>query len=164
MKKDKKQSKREAFLSSMPQKEQGLFLQMQRLLPKGIDMSKLRARIFVPTIYYWEDKEEGLITAAFRWKGQNFGMSFPYDENFVRRNNFDRKKLLHRVRETLDVLVHHGKKILDKDGSINPQKVNDAEAERFRYDKLWPQKVAAFEKAVLVKNISKEQAVKLQLA
>lgn len=156
------QKKHENFLRAIPEVEQNRFLKMMSLLGKSA--TKVPGiRVLLPTIYYWEDKENGTITASFRWKKQIFGMSYPYDDNFVKRNNFHKRKLIGLVKDTMDVLIHHGAQVLDSNGNIDSSKVHDAEAQRFRYDRLWSARVAAFEKAVMIKTISKEQAIKLHL-
>jgi len=125
-------------------------------------------RIQIPPIYYWEDVNadgtSSLMTMAFKWHGLCWGMSMPIDEdqNFVKIEML-RKKLYSYVKATCDVLVHHGEKVLDRDGNIDPRLVNDEEAIRYRYDKDWDKKVAAFNSLVRVAPITKKKAVKLGL-
>jgi hypothetical protein len=103
------------------------------------------------------------MTMAFKMFGMRFGMSYPIeDQNFVKIDML-RKKLFGVVKESLDVLVHHGKKGLDSRGNIDPRLVNDQEAIRFRLDEYWDKKVAAFNKLVRVAPITKEKAIKLGL-
>lgn len=120
----------------------------------------------IPSIYYWEDvvdKKSVLMTMAFQMFGRSFGMSYPIeDTNFV-KIDIMRKKLFAVVRESLDVLVHHGRKVLDAGGNIDPRLVNDEEAIRFKYDKYWNKKVAAFNQLVRVAPITKKKAVELGL-
>lgn len=117
-------------------------------------------RVKVPTIYIWEDEIGGLLTAAFMWAGRNYGLSFPLDQ---KRKHIDKQHLKVQVRDTLDVLVHHGKDVLGQDGNVNPDKVKDLEANRFWQDPLWRNRVLAFRQAVLFKDISKDEAIKLNL-
>ena len=67
------------------------------------------------------------------------------------------------VKESLDVLVHHGKKVLDSTGQIDPRLVNDEEAIRYKFDQHWPKKVAAFNQLVRIAPITKKKAIKLKL-
>jgi len=122
--------------------------------------------IKIPPVYYWEDVEDGVsckMTMAFKMFGRLFGMSYPIDDtNFVKIDIL-RKKLFGVVKESLDVLVHHGVKVLDDSGNINPTLVNNEEAVRFKYDKHWDKKVAAFNQLVRIAPITREQAVKMKL-
>ena len=63
-----------------------------------------------------------MMTMAFRWKGQKYGMS--YEINDDNRNHIDimRKKLFAVVKETMDVIVHHGAKVLDSLGISTREK------------------------------------------
>lgn len=120
--------------------------------------------IQVPLLFYWEDEIVGIMTCAFKWKGQNFGLSFPLEKNLTRRR-MDKKKLVAQVRDTLDMLWHHGKDILDRNGNVDYRIVNDKEAAHAFRDKDWISKVA-FVRSVLknaVKDITREQAVRLGL-
>lgn len=117
-------------------------------------------QVFVPTIYCWENDAGGVMTAAFKWEGQFYGLSYELAENLVRRR-MDKQHLIANVKATLDTLVHHGKRVLDSTGNINPRLVNDEEANRFWLDRLWRKKVAAFQRVVLVKDISADAAKKL---
>ena len=123
-------------------------------------------KVIIPPLYYWEDVVDGksvLMTMAFQMFGRHFGMSYPIgDDNFVKKDIL-RKKLFGVVKESLDVLCHHGRKVLDAFGNINPRLVNDEEALRFKYDKDWNKKVAAFDQLVRVAPITKERAKKLKL-
>ncbi len=124
-------------------------------------------RIQIPPVYYWEDVNTNgtscMMTMAFRWGGRNWGMSMPIeDQNFV-KIEMSRKKLFSWVKATLDVLVHHGDKVLDRNGNIDPRLVNDEEAIRYRFDKDWDKKVAAFNSLVRVAPITRKKAVKLKL-
>ena len=123
----------------------------------------------IPPLWYWEDVEGGVsnkMTMAFKFHGLTFGMSYPIasDEatNAV-KVGIIRKKLFAVVKESMDVLVHHGKKVLDSHGNIDPRLVNDEEAIRFRYDKDWDKKVAAFNKLVKIAPITRKKAKKLGL-
>lgn len=120
----------------------------------------------IPPIYYWEDVIDGkscLMTMAFQIYGRNFGMSYPIeDTNFVKIDIL-RKKLFAVVKESLDVLVHHGTKVLDSFGAIDLRLVNEQEAIRFRYDRYWDKKVAAFNQLVRIVPITKAKAIKMRL-
>lgn len=120
----------------------------------------------IPPIYYWEDvvnDKSCLMTMAFKYKGMNFGMSYPIeDTNFVKIDIL-RKKLFAVVKESLDVLVHHGTKVLDSFGTIDLKLVNEQEAIRFKYDKYWNKKIAAFNKLVKIAPITKAKAIKMKL-
>lgn len=126
-------------------------------------------KISIPPIWYWEDVVDGksvLMTMAFKIHGRTFGMSYPIEEDEqtnVVKIGILRKKLFAVVKESLDVLLHHGVKILDAFGNIDPRLVNDEEALRYRLDKFWDQRVAAFNKLVRIAPITKEKAKKLGL-
>lgn len=122
----------------------------------------METKTTVPTIYQWEDKENGVITAAFTFRKQNFGFSYPIDEN-VARNNMNKTKLFNSVREALDVLVHHGTSVVDRQGRFIKEKVEDAEYRRRMFDPLWGKQVEAFNKVLLKKEITKEEARNLKL-
>lgn len=123
-------------------------------------------KVVIPNIFYWEDVVDGkscLMTMAFQIHGRNFGMSYPIeDTNFVKIDIL-RKKLFAVVRESLDVLVHHGTKVLDSFGTIDLRLVNEQEAIRFKYDQNWDKKVAAFNRLVRIAPITKARAIKLKL-
>ena len=92
-----------------------------------------RMHIKIPPVYYWETVEGGrsvLMTMAFTMFGMNFGESFPIEDDNVVKIDMLRKKLFARVKESLDVLVHHGEEVLDQSGNIDPVKVNEQEALR----------------------------------
>jgi len=120
--------------------------------------------IQIPPIYYWEKVVDGqsvLMTMAFKIHGLTFGMSYPIeDQNFVKIEMM-RKKLFRTVKESLDVLVHHGKSVLDTQGNIDPRLVQDQEAIRFKYDQHWDKKVAAFNKLVKIAPVTEKKAIKL---
>jgi hypothetical protein len=120
----------------------------------------------IPPIYYLEDVENGksvLMTMAFQMFGNNYGEIWPIeDTNFV-KIDIMRKKLFNVVKESLDVMVHHGQKILDSDGNIDIEKMNEQEALRYKYDKFWKEKVAAFNKLVKIAPITRKKAEKLGL-
>ena len=131
-----------------------------------VDPSIAKA-IQIPPIYYWEDIENGVsgkMTMAFQWQGLSFGMSYEIeDDNFVKKEMM-RKRLFGVVKESLDVLVHHGSKVLDwSTKNIDSVKVNEQEAIRFVYDPLWAKRVAAFNKLVRIAPITKKKAIKLGL-
>ena len=120
----------------------------------------------IPPLYYWEDVFEGksqLMTMAFTHRGGYYGYSYPNeDENMVMRQIL-RKRLFNRMSETMDVVLHHGEKVMDRDGNIDPRLVNDQEAIRAFYDKNWKYKVAAFRKLIKINPITKKQAKQLKL-
>lgn len=122
--------------------------------------------VVIPPIYYWEEVENGksvLMTMAFQMFGHNYGESYPIVDTNVVKLDILRKKLFAVVKESLDVLVHHGEKVLDASGNINPKLVTDEEAVRFRYDPMWDKKVAAFNQLVRVAPITKAKATELGL-
>jgi len=123
-------------------------------------------RVQIPPIYYWEDVVEGvsvLMTMAFRYKGAVYGQSYPIEDANVVKIHMLRQKLFNVVKESLDVLVHHGTKVLDSFGNIDPRKVADEEALRFKYDKTWDKKVAAFNQLVRIAPITQVKARELKL-
>ena len=122
-------------------------------------------KIIVPNLYYWETEYNGkayLMTAAFQWKGMNYGFSFSMEDNAV-KNKMNKKKLINIVKESLDILVHHGKNAIVSDGNINSRETRDEEARRFWLDKLWAKRIICFNKIVKVKNITCDEAKKLKL-
>lgn len=122
--------------------------------------------VVIPPLYYWEDVEDDksvLMTMAFKMFGRNYGMSYPIEDTNVVKIDILRKKLFSVVKESLDVLVHHGQKVIDIGGNIDPRLVNDEEAIRYKHDPYWHKKVAAFDKLVRIAPITKSKAVKLGL-
>ena len=120
----------------------------------------------IPPIFYWEDVVDGKsvkMTMAFKWRGQCYGMSYPIEDDNVVKRDIMRKKVFAIVKEALDVLVHHGLKVLDSNGIIDPRLVNDEEAIRWKLDPYWAKKVAAFNQLVRVAPITKKQAIALGL-
>lgn len=90
-------------------------------------------------------------------------MAYPIeDQNFV-KIDMQRKKLFNVVKESLDVLLHHGTQILDMTGNIDPNLVHEQEAIRWKHDQYWHKKVAAFNKLVRIKPITSAEAIKLGL-
>src|SRR3990167_3990861 len=134
--------------------------------PKKVDSSVLKG-IVIPYVYYWEDVEGGKslrMTMAFRILGRDFGMTYPIEDGATMKQiELLRGRLFAVVKDSLDSLVHHGEKVLDSFGQIDPRLVNDEEAIRFKYDKDWDKKVAAFNQLVRVKPITKVEANKLKL-
>jgi hypothetical protein len=121
--------------------------------------------ITVPPVYFWVEyfnEKPTIMTAAVQWKGMNFGLSFPADENVARRN-MDKKKLVTHMKEVVSVLVLHGKSVLDSFNQIDPKLVNEQEARRWYFDPLWDKNVNAVNKLIKVKNIMRKDAVKLKL-
>ena len=123
-------------------------------------------KVNIPPIYYWEDVYKGTseaMTMAFLYKGRPYGMSYDIEDNNFVKIEMLRKKLFNVVKESLDVLVHHGDKVLDFNGDIDPRKVNDQEAIRWKFDEHWHKKVAAYNQLVKITPITREQAKKLKL-
>ena len=133
------------------------------------DETMSQMRVVIPPLWYCEDVESGvssMMTMCFRIHGLTFGMSYPIpsaDGTNAVKIGIMRKKLFAVVKESLDVLVHHGKKVLDDHGNIDPRKVNDEEAIRFKFDKDWDKKVAAFNQLVKIAPITKKKAKALGL-
>src|SRR3989338_10042678 len=72
--------------------------------------------ILIPNIYYWEDVVNGKsekMTMAFQMFGRNFGMSYPIEDTNRVKLDILQKKLFWAVKDSLDVLIHHGEKVLD---------------------------------------------------
>ena len=125
-----------------------------------------RMNILIPPVYYWEDVVNGTsekMTMAFQMFGRNFGMSYPIEDTNRVKLDILQKKLFWVVKESLDVLIHHGEKVLDMFGNIDFQKVQDEEAIRFKYDPLWVKKIAAFNKLCKITPITKAKARSLGL-
>jgi hypothetical protein len=125
-----------------------------------IGKTPTKKKINIPVIFYWEEQDR--MTAAFKIQGTCFGESLLLEENKV-LNRVNKQKLIQKIKDTLDLLVHHGKKILNSDGSINMETVNDMEAERFWLDKNWAKNVEALKEAMTVEVINRGQAIKLGL-
>lgn len=138
-------------------------VEKEKVVPPAV-MSNMK--VYVPPIYYWEDVEGDTsykMTMAFQIHGGTFGMSYPIEDQNVVKIDMLRKKLFGVVKESLDVLVHHGKQVLDSAGQINPKLVNEQEAIRWRHDQHWDKKVAAFNKLIKIAPITREKAIKLKL-
>lgn len=119
----------------------------------------------VPNIYFWAEEYGGkptIMTSAVRWNGMNFGLSFPADENNT-QFNIDKKKLITHMKEIVSVLSLHGKRILDKNNQIDPKLINNEEALHWKMDPLWNERVKVVNKLMRVKEITKEEAIKLKL-
>ena len=140
------------------------FAKKEKVLVPSSILSEMSVQI--PPLWYWEDVVDGKsvkMTMAFQFRGMNYGMSYEIeDDNFVKIDIL-RKKLYAVVKQSLDVICHHGVKVLDSFRQIDPCLVNDEEALRWRYDKNWDKKVAAFNKLVRVAPITKEKAIKMKL-
>ena len=106
-------------------------------------------------IYYWEDADK--MNAYAKTKYGIYGLSFYLPQNPVRKR-INKKQLLARVKDTLDVIVHHGLEVLDRDGNVNMKKVNNAEARRFWMDKDWKKKVDTVRKFIEIKEINESEA------
>ena len=135
--------------------------------------NKLADNIVVQTIYFWVEfdlqEKPVSMTAAFTYFSKaygplQFGETWTVDEAWgpTTRKAYQ-KKLCGKMVETLDVLVHHGDKILDSRGNINFRELQDAEAERFFRDPLWADRLGAFTKVVIVKVINFKKAQELKL-
>ena len=117
-------------------------------------------KTIVLPVYFWTD--DGLMTAAVRWRNMNFGLSFPIEKN-VARNNMSKTKLTRHLKEIVSVLVLHGEKCLGVDNQIDMALVLDQEAIRWKFDPKWFENVKAVDKLTKIKEITREQAVKLKL-
>ena len=143
------------------------FARKEKVSPDPAIVSEMR--VVIPPIYYREQVVDGKsvsMTMAFKWRGRNFGMSYPItDEEGASdmRKGILRDKLWVIMKQTLDVMVHHGTEALDISGNIDPRKVEDLEAIRFKYDQTWDKKVAAFNALVRVMPITLQKAVRLGL-
>jgi len=140
------------------------FAKIEKLPVSDVVLDQMAVQI--PPIYYWEDVEGGKsyrMTMAFKMCGRLFGMSYEIADTNVVKLDILRKKLFFVVKESLDVLVHHGEKVLDMFNNIDPRLVNDEEALHFRYDPTWDKKVAAFNQLCRVAPITKAKAVELGL-
>ena len=136
------------------------FAKKEQIKVQGGILSEMS--VFIPSIYYWEDVVDGKsykMTMAFKIYGRNFGMSYPIEDDNAVKIDILRKKLFVVVKESLDVLVHHGEKVLDFSGNIHPGLVNDWEAIRYKYDEKWDKKVAAFNQLVRVAPITRTEAI-----
>ena len=132
-------------------------------VPAGI-MQEMK--VVIPPIFYWEDvvdEKSVLMTMAFLWRGNPYGMSYPIEDENVVKKNMLRQKLFLVVKESLDVLIHHGVEVVDMFGNIDPTRVNDQEAIRWKHDPYWHKRVAAFNKLVRVVPITKKKAKELKL-
>lgn len=122
--------------------------------------------VMVPPIYIWfsefEKGEPKVMTAAIRWEGMNFGLSFPVDENKVRAR-MDCNKLIRHMREVSSVLTLHGKKALDENGELNMKNINEQEALRFGFDPIWDKRVKVVDSLIRVKYIDEQKARELKL-
>ena len=119
-------------------------------------------KVVVPTIFVWEDKKNGEVIGAFRLENQLYGISFPYEMDRSRRE-MDKKHLKVRLRDTLDLLIHHGRQVMDSKGNVDPYKVKQVEADRYFMDPFWKRRVNAFRKVCRIKEITKDEALKLHL-
>ena len=119
-------------------------------------------KVFVPTIYVWEDRKNGEIIGAFEWQGSTYGLSFDYEMDRSQRER-DKKQLKIRLRDTLDLLIHHGRRVMDSRGNINPNAVMQVEADRYFADPFWKERVKAFRRVCRIKEITKDEAIKLNL-
>lgn len=116
-------------------------------------------------LYFWETivKEKAeLMTAAFGCKLGVFGLSFIVVDN-KKQAELDKKKLIHTVTDTMDIVLHHGDQILDSDGSIHTDRLQDAEARRHYLDPNWKQELYTFHATLKVKEVSEKQAKLLKL-
>lgn len=131
-------------------------------------------KIFVPDIFFWIEydlmEKPVCMTAAFTYNSKKlgaiqFGETWQIDKDWskISRRTYE-KKLMGKMVETLDILTHHGDKILDAEGNINTRLLNDMEAERFYLDKNWSDRLGAFAQVVRVKVIGFTKAKELGYA
>jgi len=128
-----------------------------------VDLSVVQT--MVPPVYFWLDifnEKPEKMTACVMWNDLRFGLSFPVAENKVQAR-IDSSKLLTHMREVASVLSLHGKEVLDSNQQLDLKKINEQEAIRFTLDPLWAKRVRAVDKLIKVKDISREQALKLKL-
>ena len=121
-----------------------------------------KVNLDIPIIFYWIDEQDSVMTAAFKWKGENFGLSYLFSSD-VKANNINKNKLLFQVGTTLDVLLHHGRKVVNSKGDVDSEMVDNEEAKRFWLDQDWAKQVAFINKMMQTKDITKEYAKKLGL-
>jgi len=124
---------------------------MELICGENINMIKALLNV----IYYWENADK--MNAYVKTKYGIYGLSFYLPKNPVRKR-INKKQLLARVKDTLDVIVHHGLEVLDRDGNVNMKKVNNAEARRFWMDKDWKKKVDTVRKFIEIKEINESEA------
>lgn len=115
----------------------------------------------VPTSYFWVSEEKGLMLGAFKFRGENFGLSFDLSSDAGTRDK-NKTQLIAILKESLDVLVHHGLDVVDSHGNIDPIKVRDAEALRYFKDPLWGSRIKALDRVILIKTINEKEALKLK--
>lgn len=117
-------------------------------------------------LYFWYTKtSEGkkhLMTAAFRWRGKPYGLSYDVPSD-TREEWRAKNKLCTCIRESLDALFHHGDSIVDNSMNIDPRKVLEQEKNRYCLDPDWAYKVAALNKCIKVVEIDEDKARKLML-
>lgn len=123
--------------------------------------------VMVPPVFVWfsafdEHDKPHLITAAVKWEGLRFGLSFDIDENQVRAR-MDCDKLIRHMREVSSVLALHGKTVLDSNQELNMKQVNEQEAIRFRLDSKWYQRVKVVDSLIRIKYITQEKAKELKV-
>ena len=118
----------------------------------------------VPFIFYWEEQVEGLVmmTAAFEYEGLKFGESW-LKGTTPREGVLNKTHLIGIMKDTLAALVLYGKRILDSKGNIDVKKYKEEEAGRFFKDPMWGKHLAAFSQVCKVKEITKDQAIKIGL-
>ena len=144
----------------------GLEVFAKKIKPKSEDFQAVGA-IMVPPIFIWfsqfdEHDKPHLVTAAVKWEGLRFGLSFEIDENQVRAR-MDCDKLIRHMRETSSVLALHGKMVLDSNQELNMKQINEQEAIRFKFDPLWDKRVKVVDSLIKVKYITQEDARKLKV-
>jgi len=133
-----------------------------------VDTHKAGNAIRVPDIYFWVDynilEVPTQMTCAFKWQGSLFGETWKIEENWSksRRRAYERK-LMKKMIDSLGLLIHMGKLILDATGNIDPVKATDEVARRYFLDKLWKARIDAFHKIVRVKAINVVKAKELGL-
>ena len=125
-------------------------------------------QIMVPDLYFWVDynilQVPVAMTCAFKWQDLLFGEMWKIDELWSagRRRAYE-KKLMAKMVNSLGLVVHFGRLILDKHGNIDPVKAEDEVARRYFLDKLWKARLDAFHKIIRVKAINVVKAKELNL-
>ena len=153
--------------------------ELEKIMPKKVtgeeaavaashasDVSKNQIR--VPDIFFWVDynilQEPTQMTSAFKWQDLQFGLTWKIEKEWSKsRRRAYEKKLMAMMVNSLGLLVHFGKLILDKHGNIDPIKAQDEVARRYFLDKMWKARLDAFHKVVRVKMINVVKAKELNL-
>ena len=133
-----------------------------------VDVNKQKNQIRVPDIFFWVDynilEVPTQMTVAFKWQEYLFGETWKIEEEWSKsRRRAYEGKLMKKMVDSLGLLVHMGRLILDKDGNIDPVKAEDEVARRYFLDKMWKARLDAFYKIVRVKAINVVKAKELGL-